>query len=168
MRRLGVGKFEHRCLSAITDELEGLEHLQASRDTAKPNQSLVDLTAIWSQQFNHMGGKFLSMTKRLADIIMEVLDELGATEMHPLHGSVFNQIVAKRWKRLGNKFGLKKDFRQTINEELQRFGPKSKEWRPKLFRMHGGGYWSIRNDASRGIEQQWRKEVAELWISIHT
>jgi hypothetical protein len=115
-----------------------------------------------------MGGKFLSMTKRLADVIIEVLDELGATEMHPLHGSVFSQIVAKRWKRLGNKFGLKKDFRQTINEELQRFGPKSKEWRPKLFRMHGGGYWSIRNDASRGIEQRWRKEVAELWISIHT
>jgi len=108
------------------------------------------------------------MTKRLADVIIEVLDELGATETHPLHGSVFNRIVAKRWKRLGNKFDLKKDFRQTINEELQRFGPKSKEWRPKLFRMHGGGYWSIRNDASRGIEQQWRKEVAELWISIHT
>ena len=108
------------------------------------------------------------MSKRLADVIMDVLDELGATETHPLHRSVFHLIVEKRWKRLGNKFDSTKDFRQTINAELQRFGPKSKEWRPKLFRMHGGGYWSVRNDASRGIEQQWRKEIAELWISIHT
>jgi hypothetical protein len=34
--------------------------------------------------------------------------------------------------------------------------------------MHGGGYWSVRNDAQRGIEQQWHKEVAELWILAHT
>src|SRR5258708_38351618 len=108
------------------------------------------------------------MTKRLADVIMDVLDELGATETYPLHGSVFRLIVEKRWKRLGNKFDLTKDFRQTINAELQRFGPKSKEWRPKLFRMHGGGDWSVRNDASRGVVQQWRKKAAQPWVSIHT
>jgi hypothetical protein len=34
---------------------------------------------------------------------------------------------------------------------------------------NGANCWGgISLDASRGIEQQWRKEVAELWISIHT
>jgi hypothetical protein len=108
------------------------------------------------------------MSRRLADVILEVLDELGADEAHPLHNSVFNPLIERRWRDLVKNLDSAKDFRQTINAELRRFGPKSTEWRPKLFRMHGGGYWSVRNDAQRGIEQQWHKEVAELWILAHT
>ncbi|MFZ1952064.1 MAG: hypothetical protein WAU74_18500 [Pseudolabrys sp.] len=108
------------------------------------------------------------MTRQLANVIIEVLDELGANETHPLHRSVFSPIIEGRWRSLGSNFDSTKDFRKTIDTELQRFGPKSTDWRPKLFRMHGGGYWSVRSDAPRGFEQQWRKEIEELWILIHT
>ena len=135
---------------------------------ANLNQTLVESSAIWWRHFNRLDVKFIYMTRRLADVIIEVLDELGANETHPLHRSVFSPIVEGRWRSLGHNFDSTKDFRKTIDTELQRFGPKSTEWRPKLFRMHGGGYWSVRSAAPRGFEQQWRKEIEELWISIHT
>jgi len=135
---------------------------------ANLNQSFVELSAIWWRHFNRVGVKFRYMTRRLADVMIEVLDELGADEAHPLHASVFKPIIERRWSSPGNNRDSAKDFRQTINTELRRFGPRSTEWTPKLFRMHGGGYWSVRNDAPRAFEQQWRKEVEELCISIHT
>jgi hypothetical protein len=135
---------------------------------ANLNQSLVELFAIWWRHFNRVGLKFICMTRPLADVIVEVLDELGANEAHPIHRSVLTPIIERRCRSLRNNFDATKDFRKTINAELMRFGPKSIEWSPKLFRMHGSGYWSVRNDAPRGFEQKRRKEIEELWISIHT
>jgi hypothetical protein len=53
----------------------------------------------------------------LVDVIMEVLDQLGATEVHPIHRSKFNPIIERRWKELGNVLDPNKDFGQTISAE---------------------------------------------------
>ena len=99
------------------------------------------------------------MTKRLVDVIMEVLDQLDATEGRPVHRSVFNPIIETRWKQLGHVLDVNEDFGQAISAELQRFCPEASQWKkarakqPKLFMMHRDGYWSVRNDAPRGIAQ---------------
>ena len=99
------------------------------------------------------------MSKLLVDVITEVLDELGATESHPAHRSRFNPIIESRWKKLGNVLDASKDFGQAISAELQRFTSDSSEWKkakqkqPDLFRMHGDGYWSVRDDAPRGVDR---------------
>lgn len=102
------------------------------------------------------------MTKHLVDVIMEVLDELGATDSHPRHRSDFNPIIERRWKDLGNALDPGEDFGQAISAELQRHSSDSSVWKKSkarrreardLFNMHGEGYWSVRSDAQRDKDE---------------
>jgi hypothetical protein len=98
------------------------------------------------------------MKQNLVDVILGVLDELGATDSHPRHRSDFNSIVERRWKALGNLLDPSKDFGQAVSAELQRHSSDSSQWQKAkarrreardLFKMHGDGYWSVRSDAQR-------------------
>jgi hypothetical protein len=96
------------------------------------------------------------MPKLLAELIREVLDELGASDGHPVHRSEFNPIIESRWIRLGNILDPNADFGQAISAELHRFSSDSSTWQKArkkqldLFKMHGDGYWSVRDEAWRG------------------
>jgi hypothetical protein len=98
---------------------------------------------------------------RLVDVIVEVLDEIGAVDNQPRHRSEFNSIIEIRWKKLGNLLDPNKDFGQAISAEMHRHCSDASAWKknkakrrgaPDLFRMHGGGYWSVRSDAPRGLQ----------------
>ncbi len=97
---------------------------------------------------------------QFVDVIMEVLDELGATDAHPRHRSDFNPIVKSRWKKYGHYIDPNKDFGQQVSAELHRFSSDTAKWKrnaaegriaPDLFKMHRGGYWSVRDGAPHGI-----------------
>lgn len=95
----------------------------------------------------------------LVDVIVEVLDELGATDSHPISRQDFNPIIESRWKKLGNVLDPTKDFGQTISATLHAFCSDCSEWKkskikqPDLFQMHGEGYWSVKTNAPRGTER---------------
>jgi hypothetical protein len=97
------------------------------------------------------GGSKMSEDKRLVDVIVEVLHELDATESHPQHRSRFNLIIETRWKKLGHVIASNSDFGQEISAELHRHssdaskGKQVKGTERDLFRMHGSGYWSLRD-----------------------
>ena len=69
------------------------------------------------------------MSKHLVDAIIEVLDELGATDSHPRHRSDFNPIVESRWKALGNVLDPSKDFGQAVSAELHRHSSDASTWK---------------------------------------
>ena len=58
--------------------------------------------------------------KQLVDLILEVLSEIGATENHPQHRSVFNPIVEAPWKKLGHIIAPNSDFGQEVSAGLHR------------------------------------------------
>jgi hypothetical protein len=100
--------------------------------------------------------------KHLVDLILNVLDELNATDGHPEHRSRFNSIIEARWKKLGNTIAPNADFGQQISAELHRYSSDSSKWKqmagrgtkyPDLFKMHGKGYWSIRDSAPHELER---------------
>jgi hypothetical protein len=91
-------------------------------------------------------------------VIIEVLDELGATERHPVHRGKFNPIIEKRWKNLGHAINPVSDFGQEVSAELHRYCSDAATWKknaakgrpgPDLFMMHGDGYWSVRDGVAR-------------------
>lgn len=95
---------------------------------------------------------------QLVDVIVEVLDELGATDSHPVHRQRFNPIIEARWKKLGHVIARGSDFGQEVSAELQRYSSDAATWKKNaakgrtahdLFKMHGGGYWSVRDSAIR-------------------
>jgi hypothetical protein len=81
------------------------------------------------------------MGKQLVEVIMEVLDELGASDSRPVHRSEFNPIIESRWRNLGNVLDRDADFGQAVSAELQRFCADSSVWT---------GSWSVRDTAPRG------------------
>src|SRR4051812_28073631 len=91
----------------------------------------------------------------LVDVLIKVLDELGATDSRPVHRSEFNPIIERRWKALGNLLDPGQDFGQAISAELHRFSSDASTWKKAkrkqsdIFKMHGSGYWSVRNNAPR-------------------
>jgi hypothetical protein len=102
------------------------------------------------------------MKKHLVDVILDVLDELGATDSHPRHRSDFNSIIEHRWKALGNPLDPRKDFGQAVSAELHRHSSDSSAWQKAkarkreardLFKMHGDGFWSVRSNAQRDKDE---------------
>jgi hypothetical protein len=111
-----------------------------------------------------MGGNNSKMTeqKQLVDLILEVLNEMNATDSHPQHRSRFNPIVEVRWKKLGNTVAPDTDFGQQVSAELHRYSSDASKWNqmarkgtknPDLFKMHRRGYWSIRGNAPRELKR---------------
>jgi len=95
---------------------------------------------------------------QLVDVITGVLDELGATKSHPVHRSKFNPIIEKRWRELGHAIAPRSDFGQAVSAELHRYSSDAATWKKNvqrgrmavdLFKMHGRGYWSVREGAPR-------------------
>ena len=75
---------------------------------------------------------------RLADVLVEVLRELGG-DNRPIHRSRVIPLAEKRWRDLGN--AIKGDFGQTVSATIQEYSSDSSEWRKKpsgedLFEMH--------------------------------
>jgi len=88
---------------------------------------------------------------RLADVLVEVIRELGGGEGKPVHRSRIIPLAEKRWRALGHK--IIGDFGQTVSATIQEYSPDSSKWRKKaregepLFSMHEidgeDGYYSV-------------------------
>jgi hypothetical protein len=94
----------------------------------------------------------VALRVRLVDVIEKVFQELGAVDNHPVHRSVFNPIIERRWHDAGHT--IVGDFGQEVSAELHRHSSDSARWKQlklddketahDLFVMHGEGYWSMR------------------------
>ncbi len=78
------------------------------------------------------------------------------------HRSRFNPIIESRWKKLGNTVAPGSDFGQQVSAEFHRYSSDASKWNnmarkgtknPDLFKMHGNGYWSIRDKAPRELKR---------------